>query len=162
MTFGAPAGALIPKFGGIFAFRASSSLNVGGFGSWIGSTVRSGTVCAAAVMAHAMTSAMMKKLYAGFVFMFFLTLLQLQRVVSSFCTAIRLCIITHSLLLSGCVPIEGPVLRSSARERTLQEDQEGRINAPDAVDLSQTGSHKGNIHSGPPYLFRCSPDHAFQ
>ena len=41
MTFGAPAGALTSKFGGIFAFRASSSLYSGRFGSWIGSTVRS-------------------------------------------------------------------------------------------------------------------------
>jgi hypothetical protein len=42
----------VAKRGGIFAFRASSSLYTGRFGSRIGSTVRSGAVCAAAVAAQ--------------------------------------------------------------------------------------------------------------
>src|SRR5512144_658447 len=42
-TLGAPVGALTSKRGGAFALRASSSVNVGGAGAWIGSTVRSRT-----------------------------------------------------------------------------------------------------------------------
>ena len=50
-TFGAPAGALTSKCGGIFAFRTSSSLYTGRFGSWTGSTVRSGVAVSGFVSA---------------------------------------------------------------------------------------------------------------
>ena len=47
-TLGAPFGAVTSNRAGGFAFRASSSLYVGGVGSAIGRTVRSGSVALAA------------------------------------------------------------------------------------------------------------------